>query len=339
MKKLTQILGLGLVAFTMNATVTTLDAQAAQGAPSKVESRMAALNERISVSDQYILLGDLFDNAGEQAGKAVAYAPRPGRKAVFEARWLYKVARAYKLNWRPMDANVRAIVVRDSNVIYRTQVEEEIIAALADHGAPADIMIDLNNRSFKIHVSANKAPTVEVEEIQYDARSRRFSAILAAPAGDPSAQRYRLSGRVHPVQEIPVPARRISKGDIIGEKDIKWVKVRTDRIDQTAVVNMDQLVGMTPTRVLSEGINIRSRDVRRPLEVTKRSMVTLVLQTPLMTMTAKGVSLDNGAKGEVIRVTNSKTKAIVEAVVIGQGRAAVTADTIRTNTAQRIALK
>ncbi|MCW9033388.1 MAG: flagellar basal body P-ring formation chaperone FlgA [Alphaproteobacteria bacterium] len=320
MRYLTKTLSFGLVGLVMTLA-------------SVAQVNSAVLNERIKVTDKYILLGDLFDNAGEKADKAVAYSPRPGKSTVFEARWLYKVARSYKLEWRPEDINVRAVVVRDSNVIYRAQVEEELLNAILEQGAPKSSVVQINNRTLKIHVNADQAPSVEVEEIQYDKKSRRFTAIIAAPAGDPSAQRFRVSGRTHAVQEIPVPAHRIRKGEIISENDIQWIKVRLDRLDSNTVVSLDQVLGMTPKRALREGVSFRVRDVQRPIAVTKRSLVTLILQTPLMTMTAKGKSLDNGAKGETIRVVNTKSKAIVEAVVIGPGQASVTSNSA-TNSAK-----
>ncbi len=325
MRNFTKLFGLGLVGLAMTF------ATAAQASPS-------TLNERITVTDKYVLLGDLFENAGEKADKAVAYSPRPGKSTTFEARWLYKVARSYQLDWRPHSLNVRAVVIRDSNVIYRPQIEEELLTALLDQGAPKNSVVQINNRTLKIHVNADQAPSLEVEEIYFDKRSRRFSAIIAAPAGDPSAQRFRVAGRTHGVQEIPVPTRRILKGEIIGESDVEWLKVRLDRMDSNTAVSMDQIIGMTPKRALREGIAFRIRDVQRPIAVSKRSLVTLILKTPLMTMTAKGKALDNGAKGETIRVINSKSKTIVEAVVIGPGQATVTPNTAKASKVRRLAM-
>ena len=61
------------------------------------------LQSQVMVEDRVVVLRDLFTNLpAEKAEIPVAYAPDPGRRAVFDARWLYRVARAHGVSWRPM---------------------------------------------------------------------------------------------------------------------------------------------------------------------------------------------------------------------------------------------
>ena len=53
------------------------------------------LNERVRVSGNYVRLGEMFRHVGDKADVVVAYAPTPGKTAVFDAQWLFNVARRY----------------------------------------------------------------------------------------------------------------------------------------------------------------------------------------------------------------------------------------------------
>ncbi|MEK9751649.1 MAG: hypothetical protein VW338_00345, partial [Rhodospirillaceae bacterium] len=50
---------------------------------------------------------------GEFADKRIAYAPQPGRRAVFDAEWLNRLAYRLQLAWRPTSRLDRAIVARE----------------------------------------------------------------------------------------------------------------------------------------------------------------------------------------------------------------------------------
>ena len=106
------------------------------------------LKSAVIVESKYIKLGDLFDNAGDKATTNVAYAPAPGKKAVFKAQWLYNVARAHSLPWRPLNLNARSVVEREGQIIHRDEIEDKLVAALADYGIGKDVDVDFGVETF-----------------------------------------------------------------------------------------------------------------------------------------------------------------------------------------------
>jgi flagella basal body P-ring formation protein FlgA len=313
------------------ATLTTaavLVLAAPQGARGADDGRTApaptVARDHVIVDGDVILLGDLFVNAGEYADKAVAYAPQPGQRAVFDLNWLYRVAKAYKLNWRPAHRGIKVTVQRDAQMIGRAEIADHILAALVDKGAAPDSLIDISNRSLKLYVPTDTAAMVAVEDITYDRRTRRFTAIVAAPAGDPTAKRVRVTGQAHRMVEVPVPARRILAGEVIADGDIKYVPMRADRVQNNVVVAAEDVIGKTARRgSLREGQPIRANMIRRPLLVKKGNLVTMIIHVPNMTLTAKGKALEDGSDGDTIRVSNTQSNTVVETVVIGSQRVSV----------------
>ncbi|MFQ5618925.1 MAG: flagellar basal body P-ring formation chaperone FlgA [Rhodospirillales bacterium] len=292
-------------------------------AAAAAEAAAVTLRQSVTVSGRLVRLGDLFVPAGDKAEAAVAYAPAPGKRAIFDARWLYRVARAYGLNWRPLSIDEKAVVARESIVIGRREIADHILAALVDKGVDADMRVELSNRMLRIHVPGNSTATVAVEDVAYDARTRRFVAIVAAPADDPAARRIRVTGRVHRVVDVPVLTRRVLAGEVIRERDVKWISMRSDRLQRDTIQDSAALIGKSPRRGLRAGGPVRVSDVRLPVLVPRRSLVTILYRVRSMTLTAQGRALEDGGAGDTVRVVNTQSNTVVQAVVTGANRVSV----------------
>ena len=296
-----------------------------------VHAAQVILHQNVEVTGNYVRLGDLFTDAGDMAEAIVAYAPAPGKRAIFDARWLYRVARNHRLAWRPITLRDRAVVRRFSHTIGRQEIEDHILAMLMELGVDADMQVVLSNRMMRLHVPGDADASMAVDDLMYDARTGRITAMVTAPAGDPAAQRVRVTGRVHRMRELPVLARRMTSGEVIGKSDLKWTRVRTDRLQQDVIFDSAELIGRVPLRPLRAMVPLRASDVRRPIVVAKGSVVTMVLRRPGMLLTAKGLALDSGSKGDTIKVSNTHTSLVVDAEV-------VSTNTVTVRPASRVAM-
>lgn len=316
---LIQLTGAAVLALT---SVHPMSAQAAVDAPALSQDAPIMLNEHVIITENVIRLGDLFTNAGSNAEAAVAYAPELGKQAIFDARWLYRVANAYKLQWRPLGNMVRATVERDSIIIPKDDIKAEVLFALAEQGVEGDMDIDFQTRFQQIYLPAGSDPSVKVESIDYQPRTGRFSAIVNA-GSSAGSERMRLNGRVFRTVDVPVLAGRVLRGDVITKRDIAWIRMNADRVQRDAIMDAEDLIGKAPTRGIRAGTPVRSNDVRHPVLVKKNSLVTIIHRVPNMMLTAQGKSLDDGADGDVIRIRNERSNQVIEGEVVGSGRVAV----------------
>ena len=283
------------------------------------------LKNSFKIDTHIIHLGDLFTNVGDKSNIAVAYSPDPGRRVSFDARWLYRIARTHRLDWRPMNDRVRAVVLRASRVISREEIKDAILDALSEILITSDSEIELFDQFIKLHVPEKSLSGVTVDDIEFAARKQRFNAIISVPANASGSRQLRLRGRVHKTIEVPVLKHRALSGEIIKRDDIKWIKIRAQRLQHNAVAKENEIVGMSPKRSIRPGIPILLSSIRRPILVAKGSLVTMFLQAPKMTLSAQGKALENGSDGDVIPISNLHSKKIVEAEIIGHGKVAVRA--------------
>lgn len=309
---------------TLTLLVSLLAALATAGIGGRAAAAQeATLKNAVIVEGRYITLGDLFENAGTRTDTNVAYAPSPGKRAIFDARWLYRVARAHGLNWRPLSLKTRAVVERAGQEIHRAEIVDALMSEFKNRGANGDIEIDFGGRSMRLYVAANRPATVGIESLNHDPNTGRFVATIAVPAGDPTAQRLRITGRVYTLVSVPVLNKKLYRGDIIRKHHLDWKKIRKTDILRQTITEAEQLIGMAAKRLIVSNRPIRLAQIRRPLLIAKGGIVTIRLNYANMSLTAQGRSLDEGSLGDVVRITNSQSKTIVEARVTGANRVRV----------------
>jgi flagella basal body P-ring formation protein FlgA len=291
----------------------------------------AALRNHVVVEGDTVLLGDLFDDAGPRSATPVAYAPAPGRKMTLDVNWLADVARAYQVAWRPQTRFDRAVVERAGRTVGLNEVVGHLRDALAEEGLPQEALLEPMVRSGELSVAVDVPDTIEVRNATYDATTQRFTATLLIGGDHAGARRMTISGRAYPTVAVPVLRRDMSTGDVIRREDIEIARVRADRVRREIVTASAELVGKTPRYRIRAGEMVRDNDTKAPVLVAKNSLVTIVLQTPHMTLSVQGRASEDGAKGDTIRLLNLQSKKTIEGVVVGP-------DLVRVDTAPRLAL-
>lgn len=290
---------------------------------------LPVLRDSVSVDDKFVYLGDLFVNPGPKGNTAVAYAPRPGQRMVLDANWLYRVAQTYGLKWRPLSIRQQTVVERASQTIDRSEIEDAILAALYEKGADPNSELEFSTPLNRVQVSTKIQPTVGIDDITYDPRTFRFASVVSIPANSPAGEKLRLTGRVYPMTKVPVPAHGLDRGEIINKRDLKFTRIRTERLMPDTVTNMADLVGMAAKRPIQVGALVRQSDIERPILVERNSMVTVSLVHGALALSTQGKALESGAMGDTVRIMNSRSKQIFEGEVSGPGQATVRMFSVR----------
>lgn len=291
------------------------------------EAVPAMLKSAITVEAAVIRLGDLFEGALPNPEIAVARAPAPGDSVALDARWLAAVARSHNLSWRPASRFDQAVVTRASQLVGADVIRAALSADLVARGVEGAFDVQFDGAAPAMKLPVDVAPTLAVHQLNLDARSGRFSAVMTAPADGPAAARAVLSGRIFALTEVPVPVRRLLPGEIIGEADLEWVQVHSDRIGAATVLDPRMIVGRAARRPLRAGEPVRAADLQVATVMKRGTMVTMVLETPRMLITTQGRALEDGAEGALVSVMNTASNRVVKAVVVDPTTVSVSAAT------------
>lgn len=287
------------------------------------EPLAVALKEHVVVQGDIVHLGDLFHGLGERAATEIARAPEPGTKVELNARWLTALAQSYRLPWRPNSRLDRVVVERASHIIDAERVSGLIGERIARDGGRGEISVALDNPALQLHLPTAVEASIRLVGFVHDPKNGRFRGKLVVPAAGPAVLESFVSGRAIEMVEVPVLRHRIAVGQTIAEDDIDWSKVRADRLPRNVVVAAADLIGLAPRRPIAPDGPIRADELRTPIVIAKNSLVVIRLQTDRMHLTAQGRALEDGASGAVIRVMNTKSNTIINAVVVDSGRVTV----------------
>lgn len=270
------------------------------------------------IDDNTIMLSDLFAGLPEGKDKALGPAPRPGQDMTLNARTLMRIAIALDLPWRPAHSGEYVVVSRAATVVDADMIEQALQNEIAESGVNGTYKLAFAGRLSEIILPLDQPANVEVKSLTLRKDKNRFDAVLVAPSKEEPLQTLQVSGAIHRMIDVPVLTDTMRNGSVIGVRDIETISIREDEVRHDMVLSADELIGLTPRRVVLPGKVIKVNDLEQPLVVERGDLVTMIFNDGGMRLTAKGKALENGAKGDLVRVSNSASSRTVEAIVTAE---------------------
>lgn len=324
------ILGLAAVALA----VTAVPASAAERKGAEI-AQPVALKTDIVVEGDTVTLGDLFSGVDSKAATPIARSPKPGEQVRLPADWLARVARAYAIEWTPLSNMQEATLRRAAQHVNGQQIADAIGARIRQRGADATTTVQLDTPAMRLTLPVTAPLEVEIAALRYDAETGRFTANVMAPSAARPYASATVSGRAVKMVEVPVLKRRISRGEIVSKQDVIWATMEGDRLNRNHLLDPNRIVGKSARRGVQPETPLRETDLEAPVLVAKNSLVTLLLETNQMRLTAQGRAMQDGAVNEVIRVMNTKSNTTVTGLVTADGVVSVSPNAEPTQSAQK----
>ncbi len=287
------------------------------------------LKKDAMISDNVVTVGDIFENAGPHADHILAPAPAAGDSMILGSYDLQRIATAFDYNWQPMPGMNQIVLQRAVTEVEKSDIARMVEAAVQDKMGSRDLEVSIDSVIPRLTMNGTEAPEISVKSTLIDTINNKFDVRVAIKSANGSSENLDLNGKVYRTTQIPVLAANYKNGDVIHANDIKMMNIRQDQINQSIALKADDLVGMTPRRSLTSDKPVRMADLERPQIVKKGEMITMILKNGPMTLTAKGKALDDGAKGETIRVLNTESNRTIEAQVTAPQRATIALETNR----------
>lgn len=289
-----------------------------------VAAEAATLRPEAVIDGGQVTLGDLFDGLPpDQAATAIARAPALGRSVTLDARWLSRLARAHGIAWDMSVPPLRTTVSRPSHRLDSVLITATVRDALADRMAGDRFELAFDNRSLEAHLPIDAEPTMALEGLTVDPVSGRFAGMLVAPATGTPEVRLAIAGRATRILEVPVLLNRLRPGDVISEADIAIVDMPAQRVAADIALDIADMVGLSPRRLLSANVPVRLSDLRAPIVVHRGEAVTMLLNNGALTISARGKALEDGARNTLVRVVNIDSNRTIEAEIVGPGTVVV----------------
>lgn len=279
------------------------------------------LKGSVTVGGPVVTLADLFEGDAADpawAGVKVMDAPAPGAQVAVRAAAVVALAQRAGAHWDSATTNSIITITRRGQAVPQDALLAKVRAALPADRKNSDITLSPAARSLSV-AGAAQVDAVKIARLHYDPRSDSFNATVALPDG----RREVITGNLVAMTDVPVLLGSVAPGATIGAADIDWLRLPTKQVSGTILTNVDDLVGKAARRALRPGVPLRLSDIERPQLVKRGETVTMIFRSRGITVTAAGRAMENGAKGDRIRITNLTSNRTVDATITGARQAEV----------------
>ncbi len=295
---------------TILALAQILSTIAAFGAPK--------LKPEIVVSSAIVTVGDMFENAGLSAERAMFRAPAPGTKGMVSVNAIRFAAKRAGIEEFETGGLAQVSVARAGFIVKEENIKTLIINDLArrgilDEGIKGEI--SLHEKIQKIYAD-NPENKIRLENLEYFPRSQKFNAYFQI-AG--RSDYYKISGKLSLLINVPYLVNSLPAGAIITANDIEMRPTPMRYAQNNSLTNIEEIIGKQLRRATRKGMMLRQNDISEPVLIRRSQLVTLYYRKGPLTLTAKGQALNSAAKGELVSVLNLTSKNIVTGVAADDG--------------------
>lgn len=319
----THLTVLKLVLFSLFLVFCLISNEASSAEPND----KVTLVKQLSIQNDYVRLKDIFSNLPDHIDeeRVASQSPRPGRRSILDSRFLTKLAKINGISWRPDHHTDRSVIHRTSILIPAQDIEDALFDKLkADFEiSESDWEIQIDKNQLNIHLPVNTDTSFRFENFWVNRDRNQFSTDILAPDTDAPQVRITLNGRFQEIVNVPVLNSQARTGHIINESDITFQKFPKRRVNNEIILHKEDLIGFTPKKFIASNTPVQNFDIQTPLMITKGSLVAVSLNTKNLQLTTKAKALENGSRGERIRLLNTQSNLTIEGEVTGVNQASV----------------
>ena len=144
------------------------------------------------------------------------------------------------------------------------------------------------------------------------------TAVITYTGENGTTQTLRVWGFVEVLKKVPVVAKPIQAGEILREEYVSLELRELSRLPHDVIFDISLALGKEVRTSLRPGMVLRTSHLQLPVVVKRNEEVEIIARGKNFIVKAKGIALENGRLGEVIRVRNKESNKVVFGKVVGE---------------------
>ena len=273
-------------------------------------AQAADLRPYVALGSASVRLSDLWSGLTAGQDQIIGPSPAPGTRIMVPAAQLSAIASQFGVDWQSASANDNVVLER-SGVPFATATLLALLhAALASRGAPVQFEISLTGYAPPM-VAPDDVLTPMVGSLEYDQGTGDFTSLVTIAGRLTPVVTLRVSGNVAELASIPVLNRLLPAHQEIEPEDVELVTQRLPRVAGDIARSANQVVGQALRDVVPPGAPLPLSELTTPQAVAVNALVEMDLQTGGLSLEGRGIAEQGGAVGDMIRVRNPSSLAVV----------------------------
>lgn len=195
-------------------------------------------------------------------------------------------------------------------------IVEAIRAEFVEQGFDDNVELELFGGQTKFDLGDISDAKILLSNFSAIEDDDKFTVDAEIFADGKSVATTKLVGRYFVLEKVLVPTKDITKDEIIKKENLTQIIIRSNRLRDDVIKEENNLLGKQAIRTIKEGKPITSRDIRDEIVIKKGQMIMVVYKYKGLQITSKMEAIEDGAKGQRIRLINNKSnKEVVGRVV------------------------
>ena len=195
--------------------------------------------------------------------------------------------------------------------------ETLVRAALQASGAPGEFQIVVDQPALPLGNPATFPTEINLEQFQHDPGGGRCQGALVGTFEGRERFRLPIFGRAQQVRRVPALRRPVAPDEVVTAAGLTWVEVPHAQVPPASITEPAEIVGAQARRRLAARRMLTERDLGPLLLVRRGRPVELIYARPGLYVTALGVAQEDGALGDLVRVTNAESRRPLQGIVSG----------------------
>ena len=291
--------------------------------PAMSQAEGLRLRGDVTARGDILTLADLVEGVPERlAARPLFRAPTLGATGTIQTRRILDAAAALGLTNLETGGRLQIAVQRAARRLGPPEIEAALKRGLeTSYGLdPRSVTIRFDGDGPTLLAPVDLEGQAAALDVTYDLRSRRVAGLVSL--GERQAS-LRVSGVVVELREVAVLTRTLNRGEPVKEGDVVAERRPRETVASDAQGSATAVIGEVAQNTLTAGTVLRMTDTAPPELVARGENVTIVYETPNVSLSMRGLSNDSGRMGAVVNVVNVASKKILQATVIGPGRVSV----------------
>ncbi|RUP11389.1 MAG: flagellar basal body P-ring formation protein FlgA, partial [Methylobacterium sp.] len=276
--------------------------------PAMAQAEGLRLRGDVTARGDILTLADLVEGVPERlAARPLFRAPTLGATGTIQTRRILDAAAALGLANLETGGRLQIAVQRAARRLGPPEIEAALKRGLeTSYGLdPRSVTIRFDGDGPTLLAPVDLEGQAAALDVTYDLRSRRVAGLVSL--GERQAS-LRVSGVVVELREVAVLTRTLNRGEPVKEGDVVAERRPREAVASDAQGSATAVIGEVAQNTLTAGTVLRMTDTAPPELVARGENVTIVYETPNVSLSMRGLSNDSGRMGAVVNVVNVASK-------------------------------
>lgn len=211
-------------------------------------------------------------------------------------------------------------ILEGISIVPSGAIERNIVSILQEKGIPGErISLDLGQYSKGIRLVQYDS-RYDVKMLEFDLRpsNKRFEATYRFIPNDKSLpyEDVKIKGSFDTFISVPVLQTSKSKGEIVTEEDITIIEMNSKSVKRGAITDPYDIIGKQLKSAVRALKLVRRYQLVEPRIIERRDAVDIVFNSETLNLRTIGTALEDGGKGDIIKVRNNASNKTIKALVV-----------------------